>query len=61
GAPPPPVPGAAGPGAPFGMPFATPPGAAPEAPTFGLPGGAPPANPGWEWEPPEGGEEPPLP
>ena len=61
GAPPPPVPGAPGAGAPFGMPFATPPGAAPEAPTFGLPGGAPPANPGWEWEPPEGGEEPPLP
>ena len=61
GAPPPPLPGASGPGAPFGMPFATPPGAAPEAPTFGLPGGAPPANPGWEWEPPEGGEEPPLP
>ena len=61
GAPPPPVPGAPGAGAPFGMPFATPPGAAPEAPAFGLPGGAPPANPGWEWEPPEGGEEPPLP
>jgi hypothetical protein len=56
GTPPAPTPG----GAPFGMPFATPPGAAPEAPAFGLPGGAPPGNPGWEWEPPEGGE-PPLP
>lgn len=61
GAAPPPLPGASGPGAPFGMPFATPPGAAPETPSFGLPSGAPPGNPGWEWEPPEGGEEPPLP
>lgn len=62
GAPPPPVPGAPAPGgSPFGMPFATPPGATPEAPAFGIPGGAPPGNPGWEWEPPEGGDEPPLP
>ena len=61
GAPPPPVPGTPTPGSPFGMPFATPPGAAPEAPSFGFPGGTPPANAGWEWEPPEGGEEPPLP
>ena len=44
-------------GTPFGVPFATPPGAAPEQPAFGLPGG--PANPGWQWEPPEAGEEPP--
>jgi len=61
GAPPPPAPGAAAPGSPFGMPFATPPGVAPEAPTFGLPGGGLPPTPGWEWEPPDGGEEPPLP
>jgi hypothetical protein len=62
GAPPPPAPGAASPGgAPFGMPFATPPGVAPEAPSFGLPGGGAPPNAGWEWEPPDGGDEPPLP
>ena len=55
-------PGATPAPAPFGMPFATPPGGAPDAPSFGLPGGgAPPANPGWQWEPPEGGDEPPLP
>ncbi len=61
GAPPPPAPGTPTPGSPFGMPFATPPGAAPEAPGLGFPGGTPPANAGWEGEPPEGGEEPPLP
>jgi len=61
GAPPPPAPGTAAPGAPFGIPFATPPGAAPETPSFGLPGSGTPPNPGWEWEPPEGGDEPPLP
>jgi hypothetical protein len=60
GTPPPPAPGTPAPGgSPFGMPFATPPGAAPEPPAFGLPGGSPPANPGWEWEPPEGSQEPP--
>jgi hypothetical protein len=67
GAPPPPTPGTPPSGAPFGMPFSTPPGGtpdAPSAPSFGLPGGSaanPGSNPGWEWEPPEGGEEPPLP
>jgi hypothetical protein len=60
GAPPPAAPGTPAPGgSPFGMPFATPPGAAPEPPAFGLPGGSPPTNPGWEWEPPEGSQEPP--
>ncbi|HTU70476.1 MAG TPA: class I SAM-dependent methyltransferase [Candidatus Baltobacteraceae bacterium] len=60
GAPAPPAPGAPGPGAPFGMPFATPPGAPPEPPGFGFSSGTPPAQ-GWEWEPPEGDEPPPLP
>jgi hypothetical protein len=55
GAPPPPQPGApVPPGAPSGIPFATPPGAS-------APPGVPPSAPGWHWEPPDGGKEPPLP
>ena len=48
GAPPPPQPNTPPPpgGNPFGLPF-------------GPPGSSPPPVPGWQWEPPEGGEEPP--
>jgi hypothetical protein len=60
--PPQPGPGPAPAGAPFGMPFATPPGAPAETPGFGFGGGGVPnTEAGWQWEPPEGGEEPPLP